>query len=214
MKNYTLFALFPAIVGLTIAQFVYKRWYVILIYFVVIVTYIWGVFFILPEFIGLNLLSELTYLQTDLKNVAIEMHANSRLFIPLINDSLGVLVSNLPIALWNVFIEPLPTKIYNFGLFFAFFENLCLFIIALIVLFWFKKPSTKNLKGIGFSMIFIFLFASLIGEVVPIIGGIVRYRSLFIPFYIVTLLSMMNDENKTIAKLSNGFFGKKVKRLR
>jgi hypothetical protein len=214
VKNYTLFALFPAIVGLTIAQLVHKRWYVILIYFVVIVTYIWGVFFILPEFIGLNLLSELTYLQTDLKNVAIEMHANSRLFIPLINDSLGVLVSNLPIALWNVFIEPLPTKIYNFGLFFAFFENLCLLLLAVMVLFWFKKPTVKNVKGIGFSIIFVFLFASLIGEVVPIIGGIVRYRALFIPFYIVTLLSMMNDENKTIAKLSNGFIGKIVKRLR
>lgn len=192
VKNYILFALLPAIIGLLSVQFIVKRRYVLLVFSAVLVCYVWGVFCILPEFIGLDLLSELTYLQTDLKNVSIEMHANSRLLIPDINNSYEVLIANIPVALWNVFIEPLPYKVYNFGLFFAFFENCCLILLILVVLFAFQKPSLKNLKAICFSMIFVFLFAVLIGEVVPIIGGIVRYRAVFLPFFVVSLLSLFN----------------------
>lgn len=153
--------------------------------------------FSLHHFIpSIHFLSELSYVQQDLLNVASEMHAHSTLTVYTLNGTEISFVNAIPRALWNVFIEPIPTTTSIFILL-TFLENTGLIVLLIVALFKFRYLSQKQ-KTIIFLIGFFCLFISLfIGWTIPIAGLISRYKAIFLPL-LFTLFLVIIQQKKQI----------------
>lgn len=118
--------------------------------------------------------------------------SNTLLDVPTINPSPNGILQAIPWALGNGLIRPYPTDLSKAVLLLPIFAEQ-LFFLGLIGLLVYQRrfripQSPWVLAGILFAVAAI-LF---IGLVVPILGAIVRYRSLFHPFLITPVLCALD----------------------
>lgn len=87
-----------------------------------------------------------------------------------------------PSYLYNSLLRPLD---FNFSNFQSAFANVCSLLIALFLLFMIYRILTAKVynpaENIALSLIFILISSIFIGSV-PILGAVLRYKSLFLPF--------------------------------
>ena len=112
------------------------------------------------------------------------LEGHSRIDLPVLDGSLASLIHTLPAALLNGWLEPLPgaggQKIYTiFSI-----ELLVIWAIAIFALL--RRPPFSPFS-VGFG-VFALLGMLLIGLIVPFVGAIVRYRSIFLPFLLAPFL--------------------------
>jgi hypothetical protein len=112
------------------------------------------------------------------------LQGKSRVFIPLLQPSAWSFLQALPFAVINGFFQPLPGQggqvIYN-----AFSGELLLiwFFIIMAVYYTIRHKAFGTISGFGwFCLLLTATQLLLIGYIVPFIGAIIRYRSLFLPF--------------------------------
>ena len=103
--------------------------------------------------------------------------------------------SNIPQALGHVLFLPYPGQQPVKSLLPFSFE-LYFYLFLLLLLFFFKKkdnlPADKLLMF--FTLFFILTVFLFIGYIVPNIGSLIRYRSLYLPFIITPVLCSLNWE--------------------
>lgn len=143
----------------------------------------------------LNILEDLKHKQKDFINVAHSTKAKSTIEVAKLNNSSQTFIETMPNAFFNGLFRPTIFEIKNTFYTFSAFENLSIFILVILVLTFFKKPSQDELPYIYFGIYFTILLSVLIGWTVPVLGAIVRYKIPCLPFlYSVLLLCI--DFNK------------------
>jgi hypothetical protein len=127
------------------------------------------------------------------------LEGHSRIYLPLLDGSLGNFLHTLPVALFNGWLQPLPgvggQKIY---LLFSL-ELLAIWIIVCYAAIrrLATRNSTQRLIVNGPSrfstgcVVFALFAMLLIGLVIPFVGAIVRYRSIYLPFLLAPSLNYL-----------------------
>jgi hypothetical protein len=138
-----------------------------------------------------SLFFQLQSKQAAFIELAKENQAGSFFEISRLNAPLDI-VLNAPEALYNSLIRPLfPPNLSVLSLMSTLEQVIILLFVVLAVCYPRKKSAlTKNLD---YSFLpFIILLALLIGYTIPIMGAVVRYRIVFIPFLLFSLLTFVD----------------------
>jgi hypothetical protein len=122
--------------------------------------------------------------------------ANTQIGLTPLQPSFKSFVSNAPQALGHVLLLPYPgAQPVNSLLPFSF--ELFFYLFLLIRLrFYVRKNSVKaDMPFLLFALFFTFTVFLFIGYIVPNMGSLIRYRSLFFPFIITPLICGMEWKN-------------------
>lgn len=187
-KGYVLFALLPASVGLLMARAFPKRNFRVLfgIPHLALVALVFLGPLMGPSFdfsYRMNLKQEAFY------NVATESNSGSLLKLPPVHTSADLLL-NAPNALHVTYLRPWPWEWTNFLYIPAALENLFLFIALGLMLWNFRRPYGLAVPIIAFGLSAVLVLGVLIGEVVPVLGAVVRYKMPALIFLFVIIFGM------------------------
>lgn len=121
---------------------------------------------------------------------------NSRINLPVLNGTWGNFLHSLPAALFNGWLEPLPgaggQKIYT-----AFSIELLLIwatvAFALVRRATVSRPVTPSPRDHFAVCCILFALSGMfiVGLIVPFVGAIVRYRSIYLPFLLAPFLHLL-----------------------
>lgn len=139
-----------------------------------------------------NILSILATKQSEFICLAEWTGARSVVFIPELSSNLISFVKSAPYALYNSLLRPLPWDYSNFLSVPAIFEIMIIILLAVSGILFFKKPEGRISNFILFSVGFIINMSLLIGWTSPVLGAIVRYRIVILPFLIIVLVSIID----------------------
>jgi hypothetical protein len=114
--------------------------------------------------------------------------ANTLLPYNQLENSFQSYLYNLPQAVNHGFLRPYLWD--NFGFFYIPFALEIIALIVLIIYYVFNHlPLTKSQRAIFYFGLFVFLANWLfLGYMVHIVGAIIRYKSIFLPFFVAPLL--------------------------
>lgn len=177
-RSYICLALLPALLALFItvkqkypAYKVFSLVYLVVIFF----------FFLIPFlFPSINLPELLVAKQSEFLNLK---PANTSLKITILEPHFSSYCYNFPQAILNGFFRPLITDVkYTVQLIPFIFELMIYQVLILIYVFNKNKYEISHQPFILFTLIFGLSICLFIGYSVPIIGAIVRYRSIYLPF--------------------------------
>jgi hypothetical protein len=135
----------------------------------------------------------------DFKNLALNNQAGSYFEIP-IHPNLTDLFIYLPKALYNVFFRPLFPKEFGLLSALAAFEHLLLLLLLVLAFFQTRKSSFEASQLNWLCLALVLPMAFLIGSTVPVLGAIVRYKVIFLPFYLFMLLTFVDLKKAPILK--------------
>lgn len=123
--------------------------------------------------------------------------ANSKLELTYINFSTVQLIKNIPQALFNTFVEPLPKKGGSIMQLASFFINI-LFLLAMISLVFYRKKINTKERGVVIMLcIFILSLSITIGLVSTVSGAIVRYM-LPVQLSMICVFALLFSKNKVL----------------
>jgi hypothetical protein len=186
-KGYVLFCMAPAILGLLLAKLSGGRrfWLWFSIPHVAVVVLL----FIGPSLNDHFKIWELMSLKQDaFYNIATESGSGSVLDLPPINQAADVL-TNAPHALATTYLRPWPWEWSNLLYIPAALENLLL-LICLVVMIWnFRMPYGLVLPIMAFGLSFVLVLGILTGEVVTVLGAVVRYKMPALIFLFVVIFA-------------------------
>ena len=149
------------------------------------------------------------------------LEGHSRLYLPSLDSTWSSLLRVVPYALRNGLFEPLPGS-GGQPIYLAFsIELILIWIIALAAMITFRPNPTTNPiasqrtpRRDGFSaccLTFSILGMIFIGAFVPFAGAIVRYRSLFLPFFLAPALHSLR--HLPVIRLLNKWLNNKLQFL-
>ena len=185
LKVYILIALVPGLLSFLIFTFwKTKYWWLFSIF--IHLSYLL-LLFTLPS---INFLENLQLKQYDLVLVAHEMHAGSRIEIPLLDNHFTTFLSNIPNALKNVFFLPSPSYENSFWMWLSTLENYLLLVLIVLGCTKLKYTNRSQRQFLTLVFSFSFLLALFIGWTVPIVGAIVRYKVILIGLLIPSLIAL------------------------
>lgn len=145
---------------------------------------------------GLMVADLMSLKQTAFYNIANNNGAGSTIEIPPINSSWDVIL-NAPMALKNTYLRPWPWE-WSKPLYIpAGIENLLLILAMCFMLWNFQKPRGMGLPIIAFSLSFVLTLGVISGEVVPVLGALVRYKLPALIFLFVLIFALTDDDNLT-----------------
>lgn len=150
---------------------------------------------------GMDVLAELSRKQRDFIGLANSVNSGSLIVVRTLEPNLWSLISNSPEALYNVLFRPWFFEITSPLLLAAALENLLLLFVALIAIFFYKKPDNRQKTLIYFSLIFVLEIFILSGLTTPVIGAFVRYKLPALPFLFIMLFAII-DFDKLITKMN------------
>jgi hypothetical protein len=147
--------------------------------------------------------------------------ANQREFIDLARSSgaasafsitpfthIQELFTTIPQAFYRLYLLPVVTIQSNPFSIINALESGILLVVWIFPLLYFKKPPDQKTAAVSLSISFIVLLSIFIGECVPIIGAMVRYRIVLLPFYL-SLVFQLTDIKKIPFLRSLWIFSKK-----
>lgn len=192
VRNFVAVALLPAAIAWIIAS--YKKWKPLPVY-----TGIYLLFFCISLFVQLLFPSFRPLEVVARKQQAfLELpFASTQIDTNLLQPSWYSFIKNAPTALnhsvlrpylgeWPTgFLIPLSVELYIYwGLF-------------IIMLIFYRRQAPGNLPALYFCLFVSFSMLLLIGYIVPNIGSIVRYRSLYLPFLLTPVLCSIRFKQRT-----------------
>lgn len=125
--------------------------------------------------------------------------ANTTLAIKRLKPDLIDFAMFAPQALMNVLFQPTLLNIKSWLHLLAAIENLFLILIILFAIFFFDSTIIHEREVLAFCLVFTILLFILIGITTPVVGAIVRYRTIGM-ILVVPICLMMIDEKKMIEK--------------
>lgn len=126
--------------------------------------------------------------------------ANSKVDIHPMTPTVGSLLSHLPYGLAVATIWPFPNEINSAAVGIYFAENSVILLLVIAALLLLKKRP-EHINIIALCLTYCLLILTLIGLTTPLYGGIERYKSVVIPFILILLLLIYDEEKlKSIFK--------------
>jgi hypothetical protein len=119
------------------------------------------------------------------------LQGNSRINLPVLDGRFGNFLHTLPAALLNGWLEPLPGA--GGQLIYTAFSCELLLTWAVVILALIRRPTLSSFS-IG-CIVFALLGMLLVGLVVPFVGAIVRYRSIYLPFLLAPFLNSLSKSS-------------------
>jgi len=133
----------------------------------------------------------------ELATIAMANNTAPAFQIPHLDGSPESVVKNIPLALFNSLTQPFACPTKSLLKIFANIETVVLILLLIIcVIFGNYKRFLRDNFAI-FSIIVCLYGFILIGLITPDTGMIMRYKSLFLPFYIFALIHLL-DTNKIL----------------
>ncbi len=137
---------------------------------------------------SIDLTGNLKYKQRDFINVARDTKAGSTIKLGELDDTAWSYLKNTPQAIVNGMFRPTLIEVKNIFFALTAIENTFFMVLIILVLFFFKKPTIKQLPYLYFGLYFTLLLTILIGLTVPVLGAIARYKIPIMPFTMSILL--------------------------
>jgi len=121
--------------------------------------------------------------------------AGSYIIIPILKPYFTSFLKALPTALINVFVRPHMFEINSLLNLPASLENMfiLIFLIFAIIRFKSKNEDTNTILFLFFSVFTLYIIT---GLTTPVLGNIVRYKSVFLPFLIIMALLLISSEKR------------------
>lgn len=186
LKEYVLISLITSLLFLLVARFM--GWNRVWISFLVV--------HLLAGIVAMNarifyppgdLLYILQKKQTDFYNVASEKEAGSLIEIPPVGEPLDF-VAQAPGALYRSYLRPDVRELDSVFHVASWLESLLLIAVFVFVVFTFRMPPPRTLAialgCVGFAVI----LGLIIGNTVPVLGAVVRYKMPALPFLFAGML--------------------------
>jgi len=148
---------------------------------------------------GIDIIDTLVAKRNDYIHFAQSLDSvGSYIPMPLVDSNLYSFLAEIPQALYNVFILPLPWHVHSILSLLPAFENIALFMLVLILLVW-PRRNGMELKMVLFSISFVVLLYTLSGLITPVLGSLVRYKTPAMPF-LYSLLVALIDWRRVIGR--------------
>jgi hypothetical protein len=195
VRNFVLLALLPALFAWILSA--RSKWSTAITFFGVYllnVLLFFSISLVIPK---INPPEIIVKKQTDYKNLPV---ANTQIELTPLQPNFKSFVTNSPQALGHVLLLPYPgVQPVNSLLPFSFELFFYLFLLLRLHFFRGKNAVMVNKPFLFFLLFFTFTVFLFIGYVVPNIGSLVRYRSLYFPFVITPLLCYIDWKNIRIS---------------
>jgi hypothetical protein len=136
--------------------------------------------------------------QTDFYNVIAATNAGSAIYIAPITDAFHLLV-HYPQAFALTYFRPTFFDANGLLLLTAALENLLYIFLFLLAIFSWKKPTKETSIWLMAALSFVLIIALIVGNTVPVLGAVVRYRIVALPFFCI--LAYVSISVKKIPKL-------------
>ncbi len=186
LKVYLLLAIIPGFISfLLFTKWKTPYWwiYTLLIHFVYL--------YLLFEIPSVNFMANLQFKQNDLILVANEMHAGSKIKLPILDGTYATLLKATPNALYNVFLLPSTTNATSIWMWVSVIENYLLLGLLLVAGLYVKNTKRQQRVYLAMVVSFCVLLAVFIGWTVPIIGAIVRYKVMILALLLPSLIGII-----------------------
>ncbi|NEN22758.1 hypothetical protein G3O08_04490 [Cryomorpha ignava] len=187
-KGYVIQCLAPALVGLLLAKaFSGRRFW---LWFSLPHLLIIPLLFIGPYISDGLKISELMHLkQTAFYNVAYQSNSGSIIALRPINGPADIIL-NAPAAMVNTYLRPWPWQWEKLLYIPAALENLLLLFVLGIMIWNFRRPYGLSIPILAFCGSFVLVLGVLSGEVVPVLGALVRYKLPSLIFLFVLIFAL------------------------
>jgi len=192
VKEYVLLSMIPAMIFIFLIRITGQKW--ILAKFIVIHL----VLFCVVEnahyfFVGGDFIYVIHKKQVDFYNVAMLTDAGSVIDLPPVTDALSFAI-NYPAAFTTTFFRPFLWEAKTWMYLIFSIENTLYLLATIVCILYFKKPEKNQYIIFGSMFSFVLIFSSIIGSCVPILGALVRYRNVALPFLLVCLMTLIDFE--------------------
>ncbi len=148
--------------------------------------------------IGEKIIENIVLKHNALLELGIKTEAGSLISKSYITDA-NDLIHYLPDAFLNIFIRPNPFTLKSPFYVLCALENFLFYALICIALIYRKKHIT-NSTIIYSIVIFCVYYLLVIGLSTPILGALVRYKSIILPFLFILIFSFINFEKLRIHK--------------
>lgn len=179
-----------------------------LLYLLIVTLFISVGYFSFKQLGNLDAFKMLAQKQNDFIALAQMENAGSLIDESKLEPSFVSILSSIPKALFNGACRPIPFVDNSIIYLPNMFENLCI-ILAMICCFVFPNNLNRSEKSlINMSLWFVFGVVILTGLTTPILGAIVRYKTIALPF-LFSVFVIATDKNKLLAKfpkLTNAYY--------
>ncbi len=202
-KEYVLIALLPAMLFLVISKITGNQ-YLIVKFLVVHVLCFMVAQHAHYFFRGGDFLYVLHKKQVDFYNVAQLTNAGSTVEIPPVTGALSFF-RNYPKAFVLTYLRPAPWEAKNWTYVIFAFENLIYGLVLIWTIIRFSKPPKEQLNIWLAVLSFVLVLASILGNCVPILGAMIRYRIPALPLLMILCIACVKFQslpfNRFLTKL-------------
>ncbi len=126
--------------------------------------------------------------------------AKSVIEIEKVDASFWGIVKKVPKSIYTVFTQPTLFKIKNVLQLFSWLENMWLLLILVLAILFFDKKNLQQKQVIVFALFFALIQFAVIGLTIPVIGSIVRYKVVALPF-LSTIFLLCIDKDTLFKKI-------------
>jgi hypothetical protein len=164
-------------------------------YLVAITVFIIAVLFLnfLPN--GQTITGAIIQKQHDFLNHAEAENAGSLIYLPRLEGNYWSLIKTIPIALFNLFLKPLPWDSLNPLFFLASLENLFLIALIIIATVYRKTSLSSEQKELLWLLsLYSLIIYTLIGVTTPVVGAFVRYKAPILPLILTACFIVLDFE--------------------
>jgi len=143
---------------------------------------------------NINFLQYLCMKQTEFIHLAESVKAGSLIYIPPLQPTIWSLLKNSPTAFYNSMFRPNLLDSHSPFILLASLENIFIICFGIISVISMSRKKINTSPLFFFSIIFVLALFTLIGLITPVMGAIVRYKVLGIPFLFFIFLSLIDRE--------------------
>jgi hypothetical protein len=191
IKLYVFAALAPALVGQALFFRLGKERP--LFYHFVALTVIAFLVFLIPRVIPMPTASELIAGKNDqFIELARKENAGSFIESQQLEPNVGSLLTAVPAALTNTFLRPFILTADGLFQKAIALENLLIYLILLLAIIFPRLPEGEKGAFTWMGLSFTILLFLIIGWSSPILGAIVRYKVLALPFFLASCIQLIN----------------------
>lgn len=202
IKVYALVSFLPAIMFLIVMRYTGAKWRMVKFVFLHLLC------FLVAEQGHLFLRGgDFSYVlhkkQTDFYNVAYYRDAGSVVDIPPVTSAQD-LVIHYPQAFFLTYFRPHLFEANSLAMFVFALESTCYLLIFLLPFFFFHRPEEASRNLLLCSLSFVLIFAVILGNCVPVLGSMVRYKVIAMPFFVLVCFAFTRWE--TLESVWRKFF--------
>jgi hypothetical protein len=144
---------------------------------------------------GQTIIGGIVQKQNDFLNHAEAENAGSLIYLPRLENNYWSLIKTIPIALFNLFLKPLPWDSLNPLFLLASMENLFLIALIIIATVYRKTSLSSEQKELLWLLsLYSLIIYTLIGLTTPVVGAFVRYKAPILPLILTACFIVLDFE--------------------